>query len=546
MEDQILKELQKFVKSDLKLEIPPDPKFGDYSLPCFTLAKEFKKNPNQIAQELKSKLKLKMKMEVVGGYLNFFVDNTQVVKNILTKILKEKNKHGSVNIGKKSKIVIDYSSPNIAKPFGIGHLRSTIIGNSLNKIFSCLGYKCIGVNHLGDWGTQFGKLIVAYKLWGDPKKVKEQSISHLFSLYVKFHQEAEVSPELEDQAREWFNKLEKGNKEALKLWKWFKDLSLAEFKKYYKELEIKFDSYQGEAFYNDKLESTVKMFKKYSEVSDGALVIPFDNMPPVILKKSDGASTYHTRDLAALLYRVKKYKPNKIMYVVGTPQNLHFEQLFRAYNLISKEPELVHINFGHINFKEGKMSTRKGNIIFLEEVLDNAIELALKTIDQKNPKLKNKKVVAKDVGIGAIVFGDLINDRIKDVIFDWDRILDFEGDTGPYVQYGYVRTCSILKKAKSTKKAKYELLSEKEEIELIKHLGRFNEIISKSAQEYRPSHLARYLIETVHYFNNFYEKHRVISDDKSLMSARLSLVKSVNIVLENGLKLLGMKTPTEM
>jgi len=546
MEEVILKELKKLIKGDFKLETPQDRKFGDYSLPCFNLAKQFKKNPNETAKDIRSKLKLDMKIEVVGGYLNFFLDDKKVIKDVLSKILKEGSKYGSTNIGKRKKVVIDFSSPNIAKPFGIGHLRSTVIGNSLYNILTFLGYKCIGVNHLGDWGTQFGKLIVAYNKWGDPKKIKKQSIVHLFSIYVKFHQQAKINPELDDEAREWFKKLEQGDKKATKLWKWFKDLSLKEFQKYYKELNIKFDSYHGEAFYNKKLNDTIKKFKKHSVIDDGALVIPFKDMPPIILKKRDGASTYHTRDLATLFYRIKTYDPIKILYVVGSPQNLHFKQLFKGFHLVNKKSELVHVNFGLMKFKDGNMSTRKGNIIFLEDVLDKSTQYALKLIKEKSPRLKNKEKVAKQIGIGSIVFGDLINDRLRDLVFDWNKILDFNGETGPYVQYGYVRTNSLLKKGRFSTKIKFDLLNEKEEIELIKLLNEFPDLVLDSGKQYKPSIVAKYLIDVVRSFNHFYEKHQVLVDDKYLKNARLGLIKAVNIVLENGMRLLGLKVVKEM
>jgi len=539
------------------LSTPPDPKLGDYAFPCFTLGK----NPQEQAQNIKKQIKLPKflsKIETAGPYLNFSLNPRHLAETTLTKIHQEKSNYGKQNIGKNKKIVIDFSSPNIAKPFGIGHLRSTVIGNSLSKILHSLNYHPIGVNHLGDWGTQFGKLIVAYKKWGKPAQLKKDPIKYLLKLYVKFHKEAEKKPQLEDKARIWFKKLEDGNKEALALWEDFRELSLDEFNRIYHLLDVAFDTYHGEAFYNKMLNKTIKELKNKvkTEISEGALIVNLKkyNLPPLMLRKSDRATTYATRDLAAALYRLKQYQPEKIIYVVGSEQKLHFQQLFKVLELFDKKnkSKFVHINFGLFRFPEGKISTRKGNIIFLEEVLNKATRLAQKIIKEKNPNLKNKKEIAQIVGLGAIIFADLSNDRIRDVQFNWERFLSFEGETAPYLQYTYARACSILRKAKKEQnqnispKINFETFNHPEEITALKLLYQFPETIIKSAQTYKPHHLANYLIKLAQSFNEFYHKCPVISDQKHIMKARLLLVDSTRQVLENGLKLLGIKAPEEM
>lgn len=538
------------------VSIPPDPKLGDYAFPCFRLAG----NPKEAAEKLKKKLKLPEfveKAEVAGPYLNFFLNPVFLSQKTLTEIFNKKKDYGKQDYGNKKSIVFDFSSPNIAKPFGIGHLRSTVIGSCLYKVYSALGYKSIGVNHLGDWGTQFGKLIVAYKKWGDEKELEQNPIKYLLQLYVRFHEEAERDPKLDDQARAEFRKLEQGDKKSLALWECFKELSLKEFKDIYQLLSVEFDHYCGEAFYNGMIEATISQIKKKvrTEMSDGALIINLENekLPALLLRKSDESSTYHTRDLAAALYRMKEYKAERLVYVVGSEQRMHFQQLFSVLQKLGFPKEkFVHVDFGLFRFPEGKMSTRKGKVIFLEEVLNKAMEMAEKIIEEKNPGLKNKKEVAKMVGIGAIIFGDLSNDRIKDVEFDWNRILSFEGETAPYLQYTHARACSILRKAKSEKqtgvspKADFEVLSTPEELAVIKKLSEFPDILVKVAQTYKPHHLAGYLIVLGQQFNAFYHKHPVIAEHKELMKARLLLVDSVRQVLENGLKLMGIRAPDEM
>jgi arginyl-tRNA synthetase len=534
------------------ISIPPNAKMGDYAFPCFILGK----NPKEKAEKLKESIKLPKsfsKAEVIGPYLNFFVNNATFSENTLSKIYKEKEDYGKQSIGKKKKVVLDFSSPNIAKPFGIGHLRSTVIGNCLYKIYNTLDYTSISVNHLGDWGTQFGKLIVAFNKWGKEKELKKEPIKYLLKLYVKFHDEAEKNDKLNDEAREAFKKLEEGNKEYLTIWESFKELSIKEFKRIYEILNVKFDVYQGEAFYNSTLNETIKSVKKKvkTKISDGALIIDLEKykMPPILLKKSNGATTYHTRDIAAAFYRLKKYKPLKLIYVVGSEQKLHFQQLFKALELAGEDKnKFKHVDFGLFRFPEGKMSTRKGKVIFLEDVLDKAISLAKKIIENKNPQLKNKETVAKDVGVGAIVFADLSNERTRNIDFNWDRMLSFEGETGPYIQYTHARACSILRKAKKkvSSKINFESINLEEELAVVKLLYQFSEILVRVSETYKPHHLAQYLISLSQAFNEFYHKCPVISEMEQQMNSRLLLVDSVRQVLENGLELLGIKAPVEM
>ncbi|MBU0456759.1 MAG: arginine--tRNA ligase [Nanoarchaeota archaeon] len=563
--EEIIKILEKETKLSGKelanlISVPPNSKLGDYAFPCFKLGKNAKEEAGNLKGKLKKKNilpKFVSNVEAAGPYLNFFLNHHLLAEETLKKIYKEARDYGKQDVGKGKTIAMDYSHPNIAKPFGIGHLRSTVIGNSLNKIFRFLGYNTISVNHLGDWGTQFGKLIVAYKKWGSEKELEKEPIKYLLKLYVKFHEEAEKDESLNDQARAAFKKLEDGDKEYLSLWELFKELSLKEFERIYQILDVTFDSYKGEAFVNKFVDESIKVIadKVSAKKSEGALVIDLEEyqMPPLMLKKSDGASTYHSRDIAAALYRMRKYKATKLLYVVGQEQKLYFKQLFKVFELTGENPDkFVHVDFGMFRFPEGKMSTRKGNVIFLEEVLDKAITLAEKIIEEKNPNLENKKEVAKIVGVGAIIFGDLSNDRIRNIDFDWNRMLSFDGETAPYLQYTHARACSILRKANKelglnvSVKINFETFNQEEELAVIKSLYNFPEILVKVVQSYKPHHLAQYLISLAQAFNEFYHKCPVISDQKHTMKARLLLVDSVRQVLLNGLDLLGIKAPEEM
>jgi arginyl-tRNA synthetase len=546
--EEIIKETK---KKGIKLEIPPNNAFGDYAFPFFKLGK----NSDDLVEKLQKKLinlKFISKIELKGKYLNFFLDPKKLTKETLTKISKEKNKYGSQNIGKGKNIVMDYSHPNIAKPFGIGHLRSTVIGNSIYNVLKFVGYNPISVNHLGDWGTQFGKLIVAYKKWGIQAELKKDPINHLLDLYVRFHKEEEFNEKLLDEGREEFKKLEEGDKKTIELWKFFKELSLNEFKRIYDLLNVKFDYYTGESFYVRNTENTIKTIKNklQTEISEKALIVNLEkyNMPPIILRKSNKSTTYHTRDLSTIIYRSKKFNPKEILYIVGSEHKLYFEQLFKTSELARlTKSKLKHIDFGLIRFPEGKMSTRKGNVIFLEDVLNKSITLAKNIIEKKNPNLKDKEDIAKKVGIGAIIFGDLCNNRTKNINFDWDRMLSFEGETAPYIQYTCVRANSILKKAKKSKKnTKIGLLNKKEEAEIIKKLHNFPKIVQKVAETYKPHHLANYLIELSKKFNEYYNKHKILTGNEKEIETKLLLVRSVKQVIENGLFLLGIQSPENM
>jgi arginyl-tRNA synthetase len=538
------------------LATPPDPKLGDFAFPCFKLGK----NAKEEAQKLQEKIILPNfieKTQVAGPYLNFYFNQQVLAKLVLTDINREQERYGANTIGKGKTIVIDYSAPNIAKPFSIGHLRSTIIGQCLYNVHKTLGYKVVGVNHLGDWGTQFGKLIVAFQKWGNAQELKKDPIKYLLSLYVKFHKEAEVDGGLVDDARIAFKKLEEGDEKFTALWNEFKDLSLVEFKRIYELLGIHFDSWNGEAFYINKTSQIVTKLqeKNLLKKSEGALIIDLEEykMPPILVVKSNGATTYHTRDLTTAQFRIQEYSPFKILYVVGSEQKLHFRQLFKALELLGVDKDLCeHVDFGLFRFPEGKMSTRKGNVIFLEDVLTKATNLALVAINEKNPDLKNKEQVAQDVGIGAIIFSDLTSDRVRNIEFNWERMLSFEGDTGPYLQYTHARACSILRKASKKKGIKveqmvdYSLLLSPEEGALLKTLAQFPDILAKVVKDYKPHHIANFAIILSQQFNEFYHAHQVIDDNEQIMKARILLVFCTKQVLGNALLLLNMKAPTEM
>jgi len=539
------------------IEIPPKPDMGDFAFPCFQLAKTLRKAPNLISQELKDKIDKSgfEKVEAVGGYLNFFVDKSYLAKNTLSKILTEKEKYGHSNIGKGKTITIDFSSPNIAKPFHVGHLYSTAIGNALYKMFSSQGYKCVGINHLGDWGTQFGKLIAAYKRWVDEEALEKEPIKELLRIYVKFHEEAEKDPSLEDIARMHFKNLEDGKEEEVMLWKKIKEVSLIEFNRIYDMLKIKFDSYAGESFYNDKMDEVVELLQEKGLLTEskGALVVNLDeyNMPPCIIKKSDGATIYATRDLAAAIYRKRTYDFYKNIYVVGTPQTLHFKQVFTTLKLMGFDwaDDCIHVGFGLVKFADKKLSTRKGDVIFLEDLLKEAIERAKELIEQKNASLENKDEVAKVVGIGAVVFTYLKNNRERDIIFSWEDILNFDGETGPYVQYSYARGRSVLRKANGydISNTDFSKLNSQEETELIKLLASFNDVIINALEKYEPSILTRYIIDVAKTFNKFYNLHPILSvENEMLKNARLALVDATTIVIKNGLSLLGIDVVERM
>lgn len=530
--------------------------FGHYSFPVFLLAKTLRKNPVETGAQLLEDfladdwMKQSFQMSQMGPYINFTASPGLILEHV--RVPEDLN----VKYGASGKtIVMDYSHPNIAKPFGIGHLRSTVIGAAIKKILEFLGYRVVGVNHLGDWGTQFGKLIEAYKRWGNEEEFLREPINHLYSLYVRYHQEAKEDPVLDDISRDWFKKLEDGDEEATRIWKSFRELSLKEFKKYYDILDIEFESYDGEAFYQDKTAKAVERAqdKGITSLDDGALVVGFEEesepMPPLLLRKSDGATTYATRDLAAVFYRLENYSPEKLLYVVGTPQKLHFKQLFKVLEKMGYDESMfVHIDFGLIKFKDMKLSTREGNFIFLKDVIDNAVSMAEKIISEKNPDLENKREVAEAVGIGAIIFGDLSNDRIKNIDFDWDRVLSFEGETGPYIQYTYVRLRSIMRNSpESLFECPSRTLFNEDEKNILWQIYRFREVIQRCAETYKPSILAAYLIELSKMYNAFYHKYPVNKEkDDAVRDSRLFLISLGAETLKKGMGILGIKMPEKM
>jgi arginyl-tRNA synthetase len=539
------------------IEIPPDSKMGDYAFPCFQLSKTMRKAPNAIAAELAPKIQKTEsieRVEAAGGYLNFYMNKLYLSKTVLEEVLKKGYSYGSSSIGQGKNIVIDFSATNIAKPFHIGHLPSTVIGNSLYKIYQFLGYNCVGVNHLGDWGTQFGKLIVAYKKWGDKEIVEKDPIRELVKLYVKFHQDAEKNPSLEDEGRAAFKAIEDGQEEYVQLWKWFTEVSLEEFNRVYGILNISFDSYAGESFYNDKMEPVLKELedKKLLIESQGAKVVDLESygMPPCIVQRSDGASLYATRDLAAMFYRKNTYSFDKVLYVVALQQNLHFKQLFKVIELMGHEwhKDLVHVNFGMVSLETGAMSTRKGNVVYLETVLNEAVEKVSKIIEERNFDTEQKEEVAKKVGVGAVIFSALANGRIKDVVFSYEKILNFEGETCPYIQYTFARICSIFRKAENNAvlEVDYSLLNDENSIQVITLLGKFQEVVTSAAEKYEPSFISRYLIDLSQAFNKFYYFNPILSEEENLKNARLAVCKATKDVIETGMGLLGIECPERM
>ena len=538
----------------LKLEKPKTSDLGDMAFPTFALAKLLHRAPQQIAQDLAEKIDSSdfERVVVAGPYLNFFFDKGQYSAATLENVLNAGATYGQNNDGNGGKVPIDMSSPNIAKPMSMGHLRSTVIGNSIAEILTKNGYAPIKDNHLGDWGTQFGKLITAYKLWGNEADVKADPINKLVEYYVRFHKEDVDKPELDDEAREWFRKLENGDPEAHRLWKWFREASLEEFNDVYKKLGVTFDTYNGEAFYNDKLEEVVQILKdKHLLVeSQGAQVVDLSkyNLNPALILKSDGASLYITRDIATALYRDREYAPAKNLYVVGSEQTYYFQQL-KAVLLemgLKSAPNLQHVPFGLITVDGKKLSTRSGRIILLAKVLEESVELAEKEINEKNPDLANKSAVAQQVGVGAIVFGDLKNERTNNIDFVLADQLKFEGETGPYVQYAHARAESILRKAKATTiTADANQVTDPEAWDTIKALADFPAMVKMACDELEPSVIAKYAIRLSKTFNKYYAHSKILADDAGL-PARLALVKSVSIVVKESLRLLGVKAPDEM
>lgn len=539
------------------IETPPNKEMGDYAFPCFKLAKVFRKAPNMIAADLAEQIEAKdaiTKVAPMGGYVNFFVNKSQLAESVIKDVLSKGKDYGHSDLGKDKSVVIDFSSPNIAKPFHIGHIRTTVIGNALYKIYDSQGYNVVRINHLGDYGTQFGKLIVAFKLWGDKETVESNPIPELLKLYIQFHDEAEKHPEMEDEARAWFTKLENGDEEAKELWQWFRDESLKEFARVYDLLDIEFDSYNGESFYSDKMDRVIDIIKDKGilKQSEGTNIVDLEeyNMPPALITKNDGSTLYMTRDLAAALYRKENYDFEKCIYVVGSQQSLHFQQLFKVLELVGFEwaKDMVHVPFGMVALEEGTMSTRKGRVVFLEDVLKQAIEKTKETMLTKNPNALNVDEIAKQVGVGAVVFQELSNSRIKDYTFSWDRTLSFDGETGPYVQYTHARCCAVLRKANEevTTDINYELLNDEDSAEVLKVIGSFNKSILVSLRKNEPHIITRFVLDLAQAFNKFYHDNPILVEDIELRKSRLALVAATKQALENGLSLLGMKAPERM
>ena len=539
------------------IEVPPNKEMGDFAFPCFKLAKVFRKAPNMIAADLAENIEAKgaiSKVMPLGGYVNFFVNKSQLAETVINDVLTKKEKYGHTDLGQEKAVVIDFSSPNIAKPFHIGHIRTTVIGNALYKIYDSQGYNVVRVNHLGDYGTQFGKLIVAFKLWGSKEAVEANPIPELLKLYVKFHEEAEQKPEMEDEARAWFTKLENGDEEAKALWQWFRDESLKEFARVYDLLDIEFDSYAGESFYSDKMGVVIDQLKEKGLLvqSQGTNVVDLEefNMPPALITKNDGSTLYMTRDLAAAIYRKNTYDFDKCIYVVGSQQSLHFQQLFKVLELMGYEwsKDLIHVPFGMVALEEGTMSTRKGRVVFLEDVLKQAVEKTKEIVLSKNPNAKNVEQIAKQVGVGAVVFQELSNSRIKDYTFSWSRTLSFEGETGPYVQYTHARCCAVLRKAEEevTTDINYDLLSDGDGAEVLKVIGSFNKSILAAMRKNEPHIITRFVLDLAQAFNKFYHDNPILVEDAELRKARLALVAATRQTIENALALLGMHAPERM
>lgn len=551
--------------SDIRemIEIPPDSSMGDFAFPCFRLAKTMRKAPQMIAADLAEKLagnEAFSKVENVNAYVNFFMNKAEVAGAALDAVIKAGAAYGGSDQGNGKTVCIDYSSPNIAKPFHIGHIRSTVIGNSLYKIFDSLGYNVVRINHLGDYGTQFGKMIVAYRKWGSKEEVEAEPIKSLLKYYVKFHEEAEKDPALEDEARHTFTLLENGAEEETALWQWFRDESLKEFNYVYDLLGITFDSYAGESFYSDKMDSVVDILesKGLLKDSDGTQIVDLSeyNMTPALIKKKDGSTLYITRDLAAVLYRKETYDFDKCIYVVASQQNLHFQQLFKIVSLMGFDwaDKCVHVPFGMVSLEDGTMSTRKGKVVFLLDVLTKAIEKTKEVIAEKNVAEEDIDQTAKDVGIGAVMFQELSNNRIKDYVFSWDKVLNFEGETGPYVQYTHARACSVLRNAgasaeavlNGTAKPDMKYITGEAAYELVKAIASFPEVVQDAAAKYEPSVVTRHIIDVAQFFNKFYHDEHILVDNEEEKQAKLALVYAAKQTIANGLALLGIAAPERM
>ena len=542
------------------IEIPKDQNNGDYAFPCFRLAKTLKKAPQAIAEEIKEKIEIDNniieKIEVLGGYINFYINKKLLAKEVLEEIAN-KEEYGKSEIGKGKNIIVEYSSPNIAKPFHIGHLRTTLIGNSLYRIYKYLGYNTTGINHLGDYGTQFGKMIEAYKMWGEEYDLTVDPINKLMDMYVRINDLCKADENVLEKCRENFRLLEAGDKYCTDLWNKFKDVSMVEFEKIYDILNVKFDSYNGEAFYSDKIDEVIQILEEKGVLveSEGAKIVDLTDVgikTPCIVQKANGSSIYATRDLAAIMYRAKTYDFDKCLYVVAYEQNLHFKQIFAVAKYLVDEKYvkgLEHVSYGMVALPSGKMSTRLGNVVKIEDLINGTIEKAEEIISEKNPDLEEKEEVAKKVGIGAIVYNTLSTANIKDQIFDWNTALNFQGETGPYIQYTYVRTQSVLSKVEEMPKFEdinIEKLQDEYSINVLKTIYNFEDILTQVTNKEEPSILARYLIDLAKAFSNFYNENKIIGEEKELQDARIYLTSAVGKVLKIGGYLLGMEMPNKM
>jgi len=538
------------------LAVPPDANLGEYAFPCFRLSKALRMAPPKIAQTLAENWKGEevARAVAVNGYLNFFLNRVNFARETLHQVLSAGEDFARDTMGQGKTVCIDYSSINIAKRFHIGHLSTTMMGNALKRIYDHLGYKTVGINHLGDWGTQFGKMICAFKRWGNREEVERGGVAALSELYVRFHQEEEKHPELEEEGRAWFKRIEDGDEEALSLFTWFKELTLRDTDRVYKLLGVTFDSYAGESFYNDKMQIVIDTLREKGllEESKGAMVVnlePYD-MPPCLILKADGATLYATRDLAAAIYRQNTYHFDKCLYVVAYQQDLHFRQVFKVLELMDYPwaKDCVHVAFGMISYEGQALATRKGHVVFLEELLDQAQQKALDIIREKSPDLPNKEEVARQVGIGAVVYADLSNNRIKDIDFSWERALNFDGETGPYVQYTHARCCSVLRKAADIvlPEASMDGLTDDEAQHVLRLISRFPDLVKEAAARYEPSMMTRAVTDIAQGYNKFYYEHRILDDDLAVSAARLALTKAVAQAIRTGLYLIGMEAPERM
>ena len=554
--------IESMTKEDIlmQIEIPPSYEMGDYAFPVFSLAKIFRKNPNMIAEEMAASIKSEYfeKVESKGAYINFFTNKEALAKTVVEEISKEKENYGKSKLGEGKTVIVEYSSPNIAKPFHIGHIRSTIIGDSLKRIHKFLGYNVVSINHLGDYGTQFGMLIYAIKNWGNIEEIEKNPIPELLKLYVRVNTEADQNEEIKEECRHYFASLEKGDEDAVKIWTWIREISLKEFNIVYDLLGIKFDSYNGESFYSDKMMKQVERMEKLGILKDseGAKIVDLEkyNLPPALILKSDGSTIYITRDIAAAEYRHETYHPEKNIYVVATEQNLHFKQLKAVLKEMQYDwyDEITHVAFGMINLADGKLSTRQGRVVYLIDVLNKAIEKIMEILNEREEtsgvKIANKEELAKQVGIGAIKFQELFNQRIKDYTFDWDKTLSFEGESGPYVQYAHARICSLLEKGgfDINKEVDSSLLNNEMEINILRNLYKFTEVVEDAKEKYEPFFISRYVVELAKDFNKYYNQVTINVEDEKLKNTRLMLCYSVKNVISEGLRLLGIEAPEKM